>query len=347
LKKQAFGFLLSLLSVTTVIAEDCGNGFEYIVRENQSLSEILWRQKFKPLYGTDGYIYFITELNQLKNPNQLFPNDKLILKKKCAPGEVVPQQPPPVAVQEPAVIETPAAAEPEEEKATPMALLAGAGVKTLSYDAQDDSNVETGSFVTNFNPTFALALAYFYNPLWTFELGYEFTQASVKKPSTLTLNSTTANLQTFSLSLKYLMSSSSRWQTQLLGGFERNEIPYLATGSSTDVELLLVSLNQGLIGVESLFLPEEKLNWILKAQALPLLSSQLSSGSFQAKSGIPFSLEAGPIYHYNEKWKFSLSAGYKRQDFKFSYESEDQSVQRTGQMTYTETEAKAQVQRFF
>lgn len=344
MKLGILNVIFTFFAITASAANNCEPAFEYVVRESQTLSEILYQQNFRPLYGKDGYIEYIVELNRIKNRNKVQANEKILLKRKCeSEGVAVMEEihglPEPKAVETQSVESTP--------KERLMAVAVGAGVKSISYMNQDDTENESGNFVSHFNPAFSVGYSYLLPPHWAFEIVYQRTQVHFKVPSSLTLDSNQADLQDISGKIKYLVVSSGRWSNRLVGGLEKNEILYLAPGNVADLHLLVVSLKQALIGLESHFQQNGNVSWVFEASLNPVVTSQSSAGSFKVDSGLPWFIGVKPVYTYNDKWKFSVGVGHRKYDFKFLYESESGVERREGKMSSTETEFKIFAQHWF
>ncbi len=352
-----------ILSVPfSAIAQDCPPEETHIVKDNETLSFILIKSRLLPLYGREGYIDYISKINNLSNPNLIYPSSNLVLKSRCsaevqsisdvksAKKPVAPQLPKiEQQVSEPALVATPDshASVINESAQLKYQFYAGigAGASTLAFSQSDNTNLAVGSFSSTFNPVLHLTLGLDFAELWNVELNYSQLKSKVSPPSSLTVNSKDYILQNFAGVVRYtfLQAGSMRYRSRL--GLESNQLPYLAAGTVTDVDVLTPTLSQIDFGFEGLLQSNEKLSWLFVGRVLPLLGSTVSPGNFTAKMGFPFALSARGIYQITENFRAFTEAEYRSQDIKYTYEKAANSSD--GKLSISAAELRLQAEYLF
>lgn len=350
-------FIVHSLFLTLTLfahADDCPPGFEYSVQDKQSLTKILSKNRLRPIYGAEGYLNYISQLNNLKDPDVIYPQDKIVLQRKCLPivpstmqaTPAIEKAPTKVVEAQPVDLEPiPVEIQPDSPKQFYAGL--GLGVTTLAFSQSDDSQTEFGGFTTNLNPTGNAVIGIDFKDRWNIEFNYSQIKSSIKVSSNLTVNTNSVNLQKYSLIARYSLNPAGPLKFRARFGVERNQIPYLISGTGVDVEVLVPELTQADIGADLAIKMTDIISWLVTARILPVISSSVSKGSFKAKSGMPFALDAKVIYQINEKWRAFGLLGYQKQDIKFSYEPQGGGSNTTGKVDHSATEFRLQAEYLF
>lgn len=343
-------FIILIFSICIANAAgqiSCGKTeVKHSVKRGENLSYILKLFKIAKIYGKNGVIKNIANLNKIKNPNYIYPGQKLLIRPKCKVAAYQTPVVPKVVEPEP-TIELTTPPEPEiinvvEDKAPEKIPLnidwhtrLSLGINSINIKGTDNSGLESGKIASTVIPSVNLLAGFEIEKKWTTEFAYYYRTITASVPAGVLIDKNKSTLTNLKLEQGYFLKSDEDIKYKMILGIQRSDQPFMVGGGVVDINMLSLKLNSIVLGSQINLKHSEAWQSLYGLRLFKNVSSEISSGSMTVTEKLPFELSAQLKRKMKENLYFSGDFLYQSQNFDFDYKSGNSL--RNGSYTFTDT----------